>query len=147
MDNIIGEYQKWKQQGDSLRAQAKHAMETRFRDLLTEAVHIAQEYQADFGAQLKPPPAVTMFRFKAGAKLKLRKASKAKAAAPPAPAPAPPASKVEARRDPKLAALEKKLAGARKKLDAAKSAGSSTKNLEDKVYELEDDLRLATQGA
>jgi hypothetical protein len=143
MNNIIGEYQKWKQQGDSLRARAKQAMETRFRDLLTEAVHIAQEYQADFGAHLKPPPAVTMFRFKSGAKFKPKKVSKAKAE-PPAP---PPAPKVEARRDPKLAALEKKLAGARKKLDAAKSAGSSTKNLEDKVYELEDDLRLATQGA
>ena len=144
MDNIIAEYQKWKQQGDSLRAQAKHAMETRFRDLLTEAVHIAQEYQADFGAQLKPPPPVTLFRFKAGAKFKPKKAGKAKAAPPP---PARPAAHVEARRDPKLAALEKKLALARKKLDAAKSAGSSTKNLEDKVYELEDDLRLATQGA
>ena len=144
MDNIIGEYRKWKQQGDSLRAQAKHAMESRFRDLLTEAVHIAQEYQADFGVHLKPPTGVTMFRFKAGAKLKPTKVSKAKAAPPPAARPAAP---VEARRDPKLAALEKKLALARRKLDAAKSAGSSTKNLEDKVYELEDDLRLATQGA
>ena len=33
----ISEYQKWKQQGESLRAQAKQAMEGRFRDLLTEA--------------------------------------------------------------------------------------------------------------
>jgi hypothetical protein len=49
---------------------------------------IAEEYRADFGGALKPPPAVTAFRYKA-------------AAAP-------------------------------------------TKNLEDKVYEIEDDLRLAT---
>ena len=73
MPDIINEYQKWKQQGEDLRVQAKHAMETRFRDLLTEAVHIADEYRADFGAVLKPPPAVTAFRYKASAKPKAKK--------------------------------------------------------------------------
>ena len=73
MPDIINEYQKWKQQGEDLRVQAKHAMETRFRDLLTEAVHIAEEYRADFGAVLKPPPAVTAFRYKASAKPKAKK--------------------------------------------------------------------------
>lgn len=43
MDTIIAEYQKWKQQGHALRAQAKQAMETRFRDLLNEAAQIAQD--------------------------------------------------------------------------------------------------------
>ena len=62
MPDIINEYQKWKQQGEDLRVQAKHAMENRFRDLLSEAVHIAEEYRTDFGAALKPPPAVTAFR-------------------------------------------------------------------------------------
>ena len=47
MPDIINEYQKWKQQGEDLRVQAKHAMEIRFRDLLTEAVHIAEEYRTD----------------------------------------------------------------------------------------------------
>jgi hypothetical protein len=141
MDNIISEYQKWKQQGDSLRAQARHAMETRFRDILIEAVNIAQEYHADFGASLKPPPMVTAFRFKAGLKGKPKKGAKAQAAAP-----APKAEAPAAKLDPKVAALEKKLAGARKKLDAAKAAGGATKNLEDKIYELEDDLRLASSA-
>ena len=63
MPDIINEYQKWKQQGEDLRVQAKHAMENRFRDLLSEAVHIAEEYRTDFGAALKPPPAVTAFRY------------------------------------------------------------------------------------
>ena len=45
--------------------------------------------------------------------------------------------------DPAITALHKKLAGAKAKLEAAKVAGTPTKNLEDKVYELEDDLRLA----
>src|SRR5204863_10169729 len=82
MPDIINEYQKWKQEGEDLRVQAKHAMENRFRDLLSEAVQIADEYRADFGAALKPPPAVTAFRYKATAKLKAKKpAGKAK---PPA---------------------------------------------------------------
>ena len=73
MPDIINEYQKWKQQGEDLRVQAKHAMENRFRDLLTEAVQIADEYRADFSAVLKPPPAVTAFRYKASAKPKVKK--------------------------------------------------------------------------
>src|ERR1035441_9583241 len=76
MPDIINEYQKWKQQGEDLRVQAKHAMEIRFRDLLTEAVHIAEEYRADFGAVLKPPPAVTAFRHKASARPKAKPAGK-----------------------------------------------------------------------
>jgi hypothetical protein len=130
MDNVIAEYQKWKQQGESLRTQAKQAMESRFRDLLTEAARIAQEYNRDFGGALKPPPPVTAFRFKAsGAKaVKKTKSLPAKAGPP----------------DPKIAALEKRLAQARAKLETAKSAGKPTKNFEDRIYEIEDEIRLAT---
>jgi hypothetical protein len=142
MDNVISEYQKWKQQGEQLRAQARRAMEDRFRELLSEAVRVAQEYHADFGAALKPPPPVTTFRFKAGSRPKAKKAAKKGAAPAPAKAEAPPAKP-----NPRVAALEKRLAAARKKLAAAQAAGTPTKNLEDKVYEIEDDLRLATQGA
>src|SRR5580692_8702929 len=60
----ISEYQKWKQQGESLRSQAKQAMESRFRELLTDAAGIAQEYQRDFGTSLKPPATITAFRYK-----------------------------------------------------------------------------------
>jgi hypothetical protein len=145
MPDIINEYQKWKQQGEDLRVQAKHAMETRFRDLLTEAVHIADEYRADFGAVLKPPPAVTAFRYKASAKPKVKKpAGKVK---PTAAAPAPPkAEPVAAKSNPKLAGLQKRLATAKKKLEDAKAGGATTRPYEDKVYEIEDELRLALQG-
>ena len=61
-----------------------------------------------------------------------------------APAAAP--VKAAAPVDPKIAALTKQLAAARKKLDAAQAKGASTKNLEDRIYELEDDLRLASQA-
>ena len=67
MSDVIADYQKWKQQGESLRTQARQAMETRFRTLLTEAAQIAEEYRADFGGALKPPAQITAFRYKTGA--------------------------------------------------------------------------------
>jgi hypothetical protein len=133
MDSVIAEYQKWKAQGESLRTHAKQAMETRYRELLTEAANIAQEYQRDFGSGLKPPTHITAFRFKPTG---VKAAKKAKSSAVPKPA-AP---------DPKIAALEKKLAQARTKVEAAKAAGKPTKNLEDRAYEIEDEIRLATQA-
>src|ERR1700679_153771 len=98
--DAISEYQKWKQQGESLRLQAKQAMETRFRDLLLEAAQIAQEYHRDFGGALKPPAAITTFRYKtaAGSKTKKKLASK--------PQERPPQQ--ASRPDPKLAALQRR---------------------------------------
>jgi hypothetical protein len=143
MNNVISEYQKWKQQGEDLRIQAKQAMESRFRELLVEAVHIAEEYRSDFGAPLKPPPGVTSFRYKASARPKPRKTRKpnvvAKSASSP---PAPPAKP-----NPKTAGLQKRLLAAQQKLEQAKASGAPTKNLEDRVYEIEDALRLSTQAS
>ena len=137
MADVISDYQKLKLQGENLRTQAKQAMEARFRDLLTEAVSIAEEYRADFGGPLKPPAAVSAFRFKASAKAKARKPVK------------PPAGKApeakEQKPDPKLAGLQKQLATAKKKLEEAKAASAPTRKLEDRIYELEDSLRLAGQ--
>lgn len=127
MDNVISEYQRWKQQGETLRTQAKQAMESRFRELLTEAARIAQEYQKDFGSALKPAAPITAFRFKA-AGVKTKKAAPSAAAASP--------------ENSKIAGLQKKLAQAKAKLDAAKTAGKPTKALEDRIYEIEDAIRL-----
>lgn len=144
MSDIIAQYQKWKQQGEDLRAQAKHAMETRFRELLAEAVGIAEEFRADFGVPLKPPAPVTSFRYKAAAHAKNKKPAKAK---PPAAAKTLPTAPLpEAKPNPKTAGLQKRLASARKKLEDAKVAGTATRALEDRVYEIEDELRLAEQS-
>ena len=124
----ISEYQKWKQQGESLRAQAKQAMENRFRELLSEAAGIAQEYQRDFGASLKPPATITTFRYKTAAGHKSARPKAKAAAKTPASAPAQAP-------DPKIAGLEKRRMQIQKKLDVAKGAGKPTKNLEDKLYE------------
>jgi hypothetical protein len=136
MNNIISDYQKWKQQGEDLRVQAKQAMEARFRELLLQAVQIAEEYRSDFGAPLKPPPGVTSFRYKSSGKPKSKRTQKPVASAKGAtPAPKP---------NPKTAGLQKRLAAAQEKLERAKESGAPTKNLEDKVYEIEDAIRLST---
>jgi hypothetical protein len=143
MSDIISEYQKWKQQGEDIRTKAKHAMESRFRELLAEAIAIAEEYRADFGAPLKPPAPVTAFRYKAAVHGKGKKTAKPKAA--PAPAP-PPAPEAKPNANPKVALLQKRLVTARKKLDDAKTSGTPTRALEDRIYELEDELKLAGQA-
>jgi hypothetical protein len=143
MADVITDYQKWKQQGENLKTQAKQAMESRYRELLTEAVAIAEEYRADFGAALKPPASVTAFRYKASAKAKAKKTAK------PAASKAPEAPRVEVKEQkpsPKIVGLQKRLATARKKLDDAKAAGTATRLFEDRVYEIEDALRLAGQA-
>src|SRR5271165_2613900 len=135
MSDVISDYQRWKQQGDDLRSKAKQAMESRFRELLSEAAAIAEEYRSDFGMALKPPPAVTAFRFKAHAKAKAKKVVKTP---PEGPAPQKPG--------PKVAGLQKKLANAKVKLEETKAAGKPTRLFEDKIYEIEDELRLAGQA-
>ena len=142
MADVISDYQKWKQQGENLRTQAKQAMEARFRELLTEAVSIAEEDRADFGGSLKPPVAVTAFRYKASSTAKPKKAGK------PNPGKAADAARPEskeAKPDPKLAGLQKQLAAAKKKLEDARAAATPTRKLEDRIYEIEDSLRLAGQ--
>ncbi|MEO8592985.1 MAG: hypothetical protein ABI759_06675 [Candidatus Solibacter sp.] len=146
MPDVITEYQKWKLQGEDLRVQARQAMENRFRELLTEAAQIAEEFRTDFGATLKPPASITAFRYKATAKPKGKKpAAKSSAKAAPAKAEAAPtaAAAPAGKANPKVAGLQKKLATARKKLEDAKAGGATTRPYEDKVYELEDELRLA----
>ena len=128
MDKAITDYQKWKEQGEQLRAEARQAMEHRFRELLLEAAALAREYQLDFGQVLKPPSPVTAFRYKTGHTASVKK----KAAPVTVSAP-----------DPKVAGLQKRLAQTQKKLEVAKAAGKATQNLEDRIYELEDALRLA----
>jgi len=141
MNDIIAEYQRWKQQGGDIRTKAKQAMEVRFREILLEAVRLAEEYHADFGTALKPPPVVTAFRFKSG---KAKKTAPVSKAAPPAPKPEPAKPAAPSKPDPKIASIQKRLATARQKLEAAKSSGAPTRNLDDRIYELEDELHLAT---
>jgi len=144
MSDVISEYQKWKQQGDDLRLKAKQAMESRFRELVSEAAQIASEYRADFGAVLKPPSPVTAFRYKAHAKTKNKNAGKPKAAGKVDRASSQIVSAPQ-KSDPKIGRLQHGLANTKRKLEEAKAAGKPTRPLEDRIYEIEDALRLAGQ--
>ena len=144
MSDVISEYQKWKQQGDDLRLKAKQAMESRFRELLTEAARIAEEYREDFGSVLKPPSVITTFRYKAHAKAKSKKDAKSKTGTTAVNLPAPPPPAAE-KVSPKVTAIQKRLTAAKRKLEVARTAGKATRPLEDRVYEIEDELRLANQ--
>jgi hypothetical protein len=144
MADVISDYQKWKQQGENLKLQARQAIESRYRELLTEAASLAEEYRADFGAVLKPPSHITAFRYKTASKGKARKSAKTQAAK--APETARPEPK-EQKPNPKIVGLQKRLGAAKKKLDDAKAAGTPTRSLEDRIYEIEDALRLAGQPA
>ena len=141
MSDIIGDYQKWKQQGEDLRVKAKTAMQARFGELLLEAAQVAEEYRADFGGVLKPPPSITSFRYKTGKAAKKRAPAAVKKAAPaPTPAPAP----VKPTR--KVLGLQQRLATAKKKLEAAKAAGAPTRDWDDRIYEIEDALQSALRS-
>ncbi len=141
MENVITEYQKWKRQGEQLRAQAKQAMETRFHELLLEAAQIAQEYHRDFSATLKPPASITAFRYKVPAGRKGKKGAR-----PAMSKPAEPPAEKAAAPNPQVTALLKRRAAIVKKIEVAKAAGKSTKNLDDRMYEVEDELKLAGES-
>jgi hypothetical protein len=145
MSDVISEYQKWKQQGDDLRLKAKQAMEARYRELLLEAVRIAEEYRADFGVVLKPPSAVTAFRYKAHAKARSKKTGKPTTAGKGVRA-EPQIEPTPKKPNRKLASLQMRLATAKRKLEEAKTASKPTRPLEDKIYEIEDELRLTGQS-
>src|SRR4051794_6497372 len=114
MDNVISEYQKWKKQGEQLRTEAKQAMETRFHELLGEAVQIAIEYQRDFGSVLKPAANITAFRYKKPGEKKGKKAAK--------PAATGSGEKPAAAPNPKVVGLYKQRAQLQKKLEVVKAA-------------------------
>ena len=146
MNDVISDYQKWKQQGDSLRAEAKQAMESRFHVLLTEAAQIAAEYRSDFGSALKPPPPVTAFRYKALSKSKAKKKAVKPETASKAVREVPQSQSSPAKANPKITGLQKQLVTVKRKLDEARSTGKPTKPIEDRIYEIEDELRLSAQG-
>src|SRR4026208_1543035 len=117
MSDALSQYQDWKQQGEDRRVKAKQAMESRFRELLSEAVRIAEEYRADFGSSLKPHTPITAFRYKASARGAAKKASRTR---PKADRVHPRSEPAAAKPNPKVFGLQKRLATAKKKVEDAK---------------------------
>jgi len=132
MSSTIDQYRDAKSQYLKLRAEAKKDLLRRFQELANELLLIQRELAEDFGHKVSLP-------------------SKGKKPKKVTPVPAGPAAPVAGKQppakpetvSPKVAAIQKQLEKTRKKLAETQAAGKPTKAVEDRIYELEDELRLA----
>lgn len=124
------EYRDAKQSWLKLRGQAKKELIARFHEVSTELLQIQRELLEDFGE-------------KVSLTLKPKKAAAKKVVPATAVAIAPVVVKPAALKAVAPSPLEKKLAIAKKKLAEAKAEGKPTKAIEDRIYEIEDDIRVA----
>jgi hypothetical protein len=131
MSSTIDEYRDAKSHYLKLRAEAKKDLLRRFQELANELLLIQRELMEDFGHKLSLPT-----------KGKKPKKATAASAVPLKGAAKQPPAKVEVI-SPKEAAIHKQLEKTRKKLAETQAAAKPTKVLEDRIYELEDELRLA----
>jgi hypothetical protein len=123
MPSALDQYRQAKNDYLKLRNQAKRELLTRFNELTTELFQLQRELFEDFGEKIAIPT-----------KPKGRVAKK-KAATPEPVAAAEPS--------PEVTALRKRLDTQKKKLSEAQAAGKATKAIEDRIYEIEDAIRLA----
>jgi hypothetical protein len=123
MPNTVDAYREAKMTYLRLRDQAKKDLLAQFQQLANQLFQIQKELREDFGHKVTIP-----------SKPKTARAKKA------APAPDKPA---EVKASPKIAIIEKKLALQKRKLDESTKAGKPAQRIKDRIYELEDELRLA----
>jgi len=126
MSTTIEQYREAKAQYLKLRNQAKKDLVTRFHALSNELLQVQSELLEDFGEKITLP---------VKSKKAARPARAPKLAEPAPPPPAPPS--------PKIAGIERQIDKLKKKLTETQAAGKPVKAIEDKIYELEDELRLA----
>jgi hypothetical protein len=132
MSTTLDEYRNAKNTYLKLKGQAKKELIARFNELASALFEIQRELLEDFGEKVAMPA-------------KPKKSKPARRAAAPAPAaPAPPAEEPAAP-SPKVLAIQKQIESQKKKLAAAQTAGKQTRPIEDRLYELEDALRLLEQ--
>jgi len=131
MSTTIDQYREAKSQYLKLKNQAKKELIARFNALASELLQVQRELLEDFGEKVvlpaKPAPAKKPKPAPAAA------TASAPAAAAPAPSPADTA---------KITALTKQLDRQKKKLEELKAAGKPTKAVDDRIYEIEDEIRL-----
>ena len=125
MASTLDQYRQAKTDYLKLRNQAKKELIARFNELSTELFQLQRELLEDFGEKIAIP---TKPR-------KGRAVAKKKAVAETPAAPAVPSAEV--------VALRKRLDAQKKKLAEQQAAGKPTKAMEDRVYEIEDAIRLA----
>jgi hypothetical protein len=126
MSNRINEYREAKDTYFRLRNQAKKELIARFNEVAQELFQLQHELLEDFGEKVAIP-----------SKPKKKRASK------PAKTTAAKQSPPQAGASQKVVAAQKRLQQQKKKLADLQAAGKPTKTVEDRIYELEDELRLA----
>lgn len=122
----IDQYREAKNNYLKLRNQAKKELLARFHEVAAELVRLQRELLEDFGEKVAIPA-------------KPKKPRVAKSAQPEASVPA---ERPSVAASPKVIELQKQLEREKKKLAAAQSAGKPTKAADDRIYELEDEIRL-----
>lgn len=128
MPNTVDAYREAKMTYMRLRDQAKKDLLAQFYQLSNQLFQIQKELRDDFGHKVAIPAKP--------------KAKRAKTAPPPGPK-AVESKPAETKTSPKITAIEKKIALQSKKLQELASTGKPTQAIKDKIYELEDELRLA----
>jgi hypothetical protein len=127
MSDPIDEYRQARDTYRKLQGEAKKALLARHQELSTELLQIQKELREEFGVKIS---------FPGKAKAAVKKKAPVKATAE---APVPPAKS-----NPKIVDLQKRLTVQRRKLEEALKAGKDSKAIKDRIFELEDGLRLAT---
>jgi hypothetical protein len=122
----IEQYREAKTQYLKLKNQAKKELVARFNALAAELLQVQRELLEDFGEKLSLPTKPS-----APKKPKPPAASSTTTAAAPSPADVA-----------KTASLTRQLDKQKKKLEELKAAGKPAKAVEDRIYELEDEIRL-----
>jgi hypothetical protein len=130
MSSTIDQYRDAKNSYFKLRNQAKKELVARFNELGNELLQLQRELLEDFGEKVAMPS-----RSKRGRTAKFPKA-----------APATKHEQQPAAPSPKVLAIQKQLEQQRKKLASVQAAGKPVKTIEDRIYELEDELRLVQAG-
>ena len=131
MSNTLEQYRQAKQDIQKLHGAAKKELVARFNDLANELLQVQRELREEFGMKLALPTKPRPVRGK-------------KAAPAASPASRKDGSKA-APASPEIAAVEKKLALQHRKLEDAAKGGRPDKPIRDRIYELEDELRLARE--
>ncbi len=125
MPNTLDQYRQAKQDILKLHGAAKKELIARFNELANELLLVQKELREEFGVKVVVPAKPKSARVKRAAPAMKKEAPKA------------PADSAE------TSMLEKKLVMQKRKLDEASKNGKPEKPIKDRIYELEDELRLA----
>ncbi len=126
MATTLEQYRQAKQDISKLHGAAKRELITRFNDLANELLLIQRELREEFNVKLAIPS-----KPKARPRKTVPKVLKQPEKSPAMPA--------------QVASIERKLAVQKRKLEDATKSGKPEKLLKDRIYELEDELRLAKE--